>query len=84
MDTKSIVLIDKGEPFFDPRLIDIIQVAKKRAFEVILYTKSTLIDTGLCRFLVESGLDTLRLSLWSASAKDYKRQYSGKPPENFQ
>ncbi len=72
MGTHTLVLCGDGEPLLHRQLLHIIRMAKRSGFRTVLLTNGTLIDETKARALVETGIDLVRISLWAATAEDYK------------
>ena len=83
MGTKSITITGEGEPLLHPSLSDIIATAKREDFHVTLVTNGTLLDKTIIGHLIDSRLDTLKVTLWAATPKDYENNYPGTKPEFF-
>ena len=75
LDTRSLVLQGTGEPFLHPDLFRMIQTAKTKGFEVVLLTNGTLLSLDMCKQLIESGVDTLKVSLWATSPEEFEENY---------
>ncbi len=84
MGTKSLILTGEGEPFLHPRMFDLISIAKRRGFNIILFTNGTLLNEARIRSLLDSRLDVLKVSLWASSSEEYKKNYPGSKPDNFE
>lgn len=83
MGTNSILLMGEGEPFLHPRLFDIVFAAKETGSKVTLLTNGTLLDENTPRSLINSGLDVLRVSLWTTSREGYRQNHPQSNPNNF-
>jgi len=84
MGTTSLILTGEGEPFLHPRMFDLISVAKKAGFSIILFTNGTLLNKNSIQSLLDSRLDVLKVSLWASSAEEYKKNYPGAKSDNFE
>jgi len=84
MGTQSMILIGEGEPFLHPRLFDLIHAAKRIGLHVTLLTNGTMLDEARVKALIDSHLDTLKVSCWASSSDEYQRNYPGADPDNFQ
>lgn len=61
-----------GEPLLHPRIAEMVSCAKNKGLQNVRFaTNATLLDEGAARNLIESGLDSLTISLDSASARLY-------------
>ncbi|MGV7222796.1 MAG: radical SAM protein [Nitrospinales bacterium] len=83
LDTCSLVFQGSGEPFLHPDLFRMIQTAKSNGFEVVLLTNGTFLNRDMCKRLLESGLDTLKVSLWATSPREFEQNYPGTPRHVF-
>ena len=72
LGTREVLLVGEGEPLLHPRVCDIVSAFKTAGCRVQVFTNGTLIDEGLARALIESGLDILRVSLWASSVDEYR------------
>ncbi|MEJ2639540.1 MAG: radical SAM protein [Desulfosarcinaceae bacterium] len=72
-DLKRVVLHGIGEPLLNRRLPDMIEHLKARNVHVLINSNGVLLDAGMRRALVQSGLDELRISLDAASPQGYRR-----------
>ena len=84
MGTESMILIGEGEPFLHPRLFDLISAAKRIGLRVTLLTNGTMLDEARVKSLIHSHLDILKVSCWASSSDEYRRNYPGANPDNFQ
>lgn len=84
MGTKSLILTGEGEPFLHPRMFDLISVAKKAGFNIMLFTNGTLLNKNSIQSLLDSRLDVLKVSLWASSSEEYKKNYPGSKSDNFE
>ena len=83
MGTSSLWLTGEGEPLLHPQLFDFIRVAKKANLAVKLITNGVLLDDAKLRLLIDSGLDVIRVSLWTSSPEEYSQNYPGTSPATF-
>jgi len=84
MGTKTLLLHGSGEPLLHNRVFEMITFAKDLGFHVTLLTNGSLIDHTVAGGIVETGLDVLRVSLWASSVDQYRKNYPGSNPKNFQ
>ncbi|PMP85793.1 MAG: hypothetical protein C0174_03310 [Thermodesulfobium narugense] len=61
--TKLVYLQGWGEPFLNPKLFDMIEIAKKSGCRVGTTSNANLIDKGLSEKIVDSELDNISFSL---------------------
>ena len=83
LETCTLVLQGSGEPFLHPDLFRMIQIAKAKGFEVVLLTNGTFLSRDMCKRLIESGLDTLKVSLWATSPMEFEENYPDVPIRMF-
>lgn len=83
LDTCTLVFQGSGEPFLHPDLFRMIQTAKKNGFEVVILTNGTLLNRDICEQLLYSKPDTLKVSLWATSQKEFEQNYPGTPKHVF-
>ena len=83
MGTKNLILTGEGEPFLHPRMFDLISVAKRSGFNIILFTNGTLLNESSIQSLLVSRLDVLKVSLWARSPEEYSKNYPGAKSDNF-
>ncbi len=83
MTTGVMILIGEGEPMLYPRIFDVIARAKSAGLTVEMFTNGTLLTDANCEQLIDSGLDTLKVSLWATSREEYARNYAGTDPVWF-
>jgi len=80
----TLVLWGWGEPFVSPHVYDIVRSAKKRGIHVISSTNGHLFAKGdHARRLVESGIDSLIVSIGGATEESYARLRGLKMDEAF-
>jgi radical SAM protein with 4Fe4S-binding SPASM domain len=60
-----------------------IAMIKGKGFNTVLITNGTLLNRGMIKRLIDSGVDTLNVSLWATSTEQYKSNYIGADPNNF-
>ena len=76
---RSIVLHKDGEPLLHKEIIEMIKYIKhsNRAHNVLISSNGLLLNDGLSREMVRSGLDQLHLSIGAVDAKNYKKVRGG-------
>lgn len=79
----KMVFIGQGEPMFNPRLPDMIRLAKSAGMALVLITNGTLLDATAAEALLSAGLDELRVSLWASTPEEYAHNCAGNSPELF-
>lgn len=70
MGAHTIIIQGAGEPLLHPRLFDIIASVKDQGLFCRLLTNGTLLDNSMAQRLIESGLDSLRISIWANSPEE--------------
>lgn len=68
---KTLTFSGLGEPLLDNRLPAFISLAKSFAEKVVVISNGSLLTEELSQKLVDSGLDTIRLSLQGLDSDDY-------------
>jgi len=84
MGTRGMILIGEGEPFLHPHLFDLLSAAKRVGLHVTLLTNGTMLDKAKAKLLINSRLDILKVSCWASSSDEYRHNYPGANPDNFQ
>ncbi|RKZ49138.1 MAG: hypothetical protein DRR16_04350 [Candidatus Parabeggiatoa sp. nov. 3] len=84
MGTSSLTLIGEGEPLLHPRIFDMIATAKDAGLFVTLLTNGTLLNERRCQSLIDSRLDSLKVSLWGSSKNVYKLNFPEGKHGNFE
>ena len=84
MNTRTLFLMGEEEPFLHNRIYDIIAMAKRSGFHVTVITNGTLLNESRIKSIINSQLDTLQVSLWASSSREYERQYPGADINNFE
>jgi len=72
---KSILMSNYGEPLLDPLLVERIKYAKRKGLRVGFFTNGWLLNKKMSKDLIESGLDSLNISVHAALSPTYKRIY---------
>jgi len=75
--TRRLIFCGEREPLLHPRLLDLVRLAKAATFHTALLTNGTLLNEVSARALVETGLDTLRVSLWGSTPASYTNNSPG-------
>ena len=72
---EQMILVGYGEPLLYPKLINAIEYVKDKYpyTEVVITTNGILLDKYIGRRLINSGLDTLTISVNSGLAERYKK-----------
>ncbi len=84
MKTKKIRLTGGGEPFIHPNIKEIIQIIKKKGFELAITTNFTLINKKTIDFLIDNGVDNITVSLWSSNPKTYVKTHPNQTEKTFE
>lgn len=73
-----LMLFFDGEPFINPRLLDMVALAKKNRINVLTSTNGQIkIDAQKAKEIVESGLDRIVVSMPGLTEESYKKYGSG-------
>ena len=83
MGVEYLVLTGEGEPLLHPDIFEILALAKRTGCRVTLFTNGTLLTPAKVEALLDSGLHTLRVSLWAGSQEEYQKNYPGTPSNLF-
>jgi len=83
MGTEEIYFVGTGEPFLHPRIFDLIAVAKKKGFKLIVYTNGLPLNEEVIRKLIDLKLDILRVSLWASTPESFVQQVKQMTPDKF-
>ena len=83
MGTEEIYFVGTGEPFLHPRIFDLIAVAKKKGFKLIVYTNGLPLNEEVIRKLIDLKLDVLRVSLWASTPESFVQQVKQMTPDKF-
>lgn len=73
---KTLSLHKDGEPLLNPRLADMVALARRRtgAGKIIVLTNASLLTRERSVALIEAGLDVIRISVEHVSEEGYRRQ----------
>lgn len=83
MGTKEIYFSGGGEPFVHPKIMEILEYAKRKNFTCYVNTNFTLLDKERIKRLVDLGVDHLTVSTWASCAKTYAATHPNKSEETF-
>ena len=72
-DLQRVALHGIGEPLLNRHLPEMIEHLKARNVHVLINSNGILLDAGVRRALMDSGLDELRISLDAATPQGYRR-----------
>jgi MoaA/NifB/PqqE/SkfB family radical SAM enzyme len=84
MNTHSLVLQGAGEPLLHPNILELLATVKKAGFHTTLLTNGTLLERDLIQAVIDLRLDVIKVSLWATSPVEYRQNYPGTDPDNFQ
>lgn len=72
---KVLSLYKDGEPLLNPRLPDMIRLAKEKkiAHKIVVLTNASLLTREKSRDLIDAGLDVIRISVEHAHDEGYRR-----------
>ena len=75
---KEVFLFWMGEPFLDPNFFEKVKYAKqKNSFKVTSYSNGSLLTSGNCQKLIESGLDSIVFGTDGATKNSYESIRTG-------
>ncbi len=83
LGTENIHIAGGGEPLIYPGIIDLIEHIKQKGMRCELTTNFTLITEDIIRRIVELNVDSVTVSLWSGTAKTYKKLHPNKTKATF-
>lgn len=83
MGTRTLFLLADGEPLLYPRFFDVVGRAKHYRFHTTTTTNGTRIDRSMADGLVDSGIDSIHISLWASSPETYEQYYPGSGAQDF-
>jgi MoaA/NifB/PqqE/SkfB family radical SAM enzyme len=84
LQTQTLILQGEGEPLLHPQVADIVRLAKREQFDVMIITNGTLLNEQLTRTFIAARLDTLKVSLWASSPEQYQQNCPGAPAGQFE
>lgn len=82
--TGKIFLLGEGEPLMHKRFFDMVSTAKDLGLCVNSTTNGTLLDKATIEALINSRIDVLKVSFWASAPEEYRQQYPGTDPGNFE
>ncbi len=79
---RNMNLYGDGEPFLNPDLLEMVRLAKSRqsADAITITTNGSLLDEKINREIIESGLDYLRVSIYSVYEEKHLQVTGSKVP----
>ena len=77
LGTREIFLLGEGEPLLHSGYFDVVAAFKRRGMMVRTFSNGTLLDDDTCRRLVDSGLDTLLVSVWAVTEDEHRANHPG-------
>lgn len=83
LGTRAIELSGEGEPFVSRNLFELITIAKECSLDVTVFSNGTLLDSRHIESIINSRLDSLKITLWAATRQIYENNYPGTNPEYF-
>ncbi len=78
-----IVVSGSGEPLLHPQFTEIITRLKATNARIKLLSNGSLLTPSKAAFLVDQGLDELRISLWAKDKEEFAANYPGTPIRFF-
>lgn len=79
-----IIISGSGEPLLHPNLFEIIKLIKSTGSRIKLLTNGSLLNKATSTYLIDQGLDELRISLWAKNEKEFVANYPQTDPKYFQ
>ena len=70
-DLKRVVFTSFGEPFTQPRILDMVEAMRKRDLAVTIGTNGLLLDSRMARELVKLGVDRVTISIDGGKPETY-------------
>ena len=74
MGTRLMFFVGTGEPLLHPRIFDLIESAKTRGFELVMYTNGIPLTESTINRLIDLRLDVIRVSLWASTEEGFAEQ----------
>lgn len=84
MGTRRLLFVGAGEPLLHPHLDGLIKTAQNHNLRVTLYSNGTLLNESLAPSLIDSRLDTLRVTLGDSTAERFEQKHPNVKPGAFQ
>lgn len=83
LGTKEMYFVGTGEPFLHSDIFELIDIAKKSGFKLVVYTNGLLLDLQAIQKLIDLKVDVLRVSLWASSADMFVQQVKQMTHDKF-
>ena len=74
---RNVNLFHRGEPMMHPRLVQMIEYAKKAGMKTSIHTNATLLTGELSREIIRSGLDFISFSFDGYTRETYESNRTG-------
>lgn len=84
MGTNLIIIEGEGEPLLHSRIFDLISIAKRMGFQVMLFTNGILLDETRVLQIIDLKVNILKVSLWASSPEEYAQNYPESDIRNFE
>lgn len=83
MNVKEIYFSGSGEPFMHPRIMEILEYAKRSNFTCYVNTNFTLLDKDMIRRIIDLKVEHLTVSSWAATPGVYALTHPNKNEDTF-
>jgi|GEM_PF-218155 len=83
MGTEEVILSGAGEPFLYPKIMEIIELIKRKNLKLNIITNFSLLDHGKAQRLIDLGVDMLTASIWAGTGETYAKTHPEKNSEDF-
>lgn len=83
LNSNKLIYDGEGEPILHPQIYDMISTAKQNNLDVLMFSNGVLLNRDRVQGLLDAKLDTLKISLWAKSEKEYEQNYPGTKSEKF-
>ena len=83
LGVQTIRITSRGEPLFNPEVIDMIKYVKEKNIFCSINTNGALITKDLVKKFCKIGLDQIDLSVWAGSAKTYAKTRPNQNEKTF-
>jgi MoaA/NifB/PqqE/SkfB family radical SAM enzyme len=84
VNSNTLIIQGAGEPLLHPDFLALVTGVKAAGFNIVLLTNGTLLEKKLIQTFIDVKLDLLKVSLWAVSPEQYRQNYPGTNPNNFQ
>jgi len=84
LGVKEIMLSGGGEPFMYPKIMDVIELIKKKGIKLTIITNFTLLNKGKIRKMIELKVDYITASIWAGDADTYVKTHPNQNKKTFE